>query len=90
MTHTIAAAPERAQIDVLDFTITGAVKVDTARVQISRRLWMDRDIDGSWAILCETKAGADITGVIRAEAPPVAAFLDDLAAMIAEPEAFKG
>ena len=44
MTQTIATAPERAQIDGLDFTITGAVKVDTARVQMSRYAWFDRDL----------------------------------------------
>ena len=36
----------RPQIDGLDFTITGAVKVDTARVQMSRYAWFDRDFDG--------------------------------------------
>ncbi len=36
-TRTMSQTLPRAQIDGLDFTITGAIKVDTARVQMSRR-----------------------------------------------------
>ena len=90
MTQTIATAPERAQIDGLDFTITGVVKVDTARVQMSRFAWFDRDFDGSWGIYCETVEGAEIKGVLRTDDPAVCVFLDRFAAMIADPEAFKG
>ncbi len=45
-TRTMSQTLPRAQIDGLDFTITGAIKVDTARVQMSRYAWFDRDFDG--------------------------------------------
>lgn len=91
---TRATAPAGSvQVGYLDGSMAGIVKVGDVAVQVQRRFWFDRDINGPWGVFVETgdspfSTPVTPTGTIRAGDPVVCPFLDTLAVLFAHPDAF--
>lgn len=82
-----------AHIDYLGGAMTGTVKIEGISVRVRRRFWFDRDIDGTWSVFVDTAETEEVTldtptGAVYATDPAVCAFIEQLAALFANPDAF--
>jgi hypothetical protein len=76
---------------------TGRVEVSDTKIHVHRNLWFDRDIDGSWTIVAMLPEDAYAKGGYPNDAPSggilvtdpvIQAFMEQLALLMADPEAF--
>ncbi|MGI8404700.1 MAG: hypothetical protein ACR2OE_08045 [Thermomicrobiales bacterium] len=93
MTTRITTPDAPVQVDYVEGALTGKVKAGDASMPVQRWFWFDRDIDGTWGVFVETGDSPALTlatpaGTIYADDPAVCAFIDQLAALFADPDAF--